>query len=47
MSNKDPWGTVGNTALSKVSIEIFFLAGLLDIAAGIESALNNVQLPAS
>lgn len=43
--NTDPWGTVGNTALSKVSIEIFFLAGLLDIAEGIEGALNNLQLP--
>ena len=44
-SNGDPWGAVGNTALSKVSMEIFFLAGLLDIAEGIETALNNLQLP--
>lgn len=43
--NTDPWGTVGNTALSKVSIDIFFLAGLLDIAEGIETALNNLQIP--
>ena len=44
-NNQDPWGAVGEAAVKKVSLEIFFLAGLLDISEGIETALNSIELP--
>lgn len=40
-----PWTTVGELANKNVSIEIFFLAGLLDIADHLENILSGIELP--
>lgn len=42
---ENPWKQVAKVANSHVSLEIFFLAGLMDIAEKLESKLANIQLP--
>ena len=44
--NTDPWGYIANEASKKVNLEIFFLAGLLDIIGEINEAMGNIELPA-
>lgn len=42
---KNPWEDIAEKAEKNVRLEIFFLAGLLDIADKLESKLSNIQLP--
>lgn len=41
----NPWDDIAEKAEKNVRLEIFFLAGLLDIADKLESKLSNIQLP--
>ena len=41
----DPWGTIAKKAAKSVSLEIFFLAGLLDIVNSINEKMGNIELP--
>ena len=44
--NRSPWQTVSATAKGRASIQVVFLAGLLQTLNQIEAALNNIEYPA-
>jgi len=41
----NPWGTVANKAKGAVSLQILFLAGLLDTVHNMDNILGNIELP--
>ena len=45
-TDKQPWKTVGERANGKVTLQILFLAGLMDIVNHMNKQLNGIEIPA-